>query len=97
MKEIDWDKIITYLVSIALVCVATPFIDKFQRTRGKNIVYHVVYVVVAFALLFFLPDDIQNEVFTPGGVLVIGTIVPVYTSIVAVCTPGEEDDSAWLQ
>ena len=97
MKELDGGKIAIYVVSIACVGVATPFIDKLSRTRGKNPIYHGIFFAVAFASLFLLPDYIQHEIFSPGGVLVIGTIVPVYTSIVAVCTPGEDDDSAWLQ
>jgi hypothetical protein len=97
MKEIDGGKVVIYLCSVALVAVSVPVIKKFSRTRGKNPVNHAAFVGVALALLLLLPDYIQNEIFSPGGVLVIGTIIPVYESIVAVCTPGEEDDSAWLQ
>jgi hypothetical protein len=31
-----------------------------------------------------------------GGVIAIGTILPIYESILAICTVGEEDDTAWL-
>mmetsp|Transcript_117294 Transcript_117294/g.175154 ORF Transcript_117294/g.175154 Transcript_117294/m.175154 type:complete len:336 (+) Transcript_117294:169-1176(+) len=97
MREIDGGKIVIYLCSVALVVLSVPLVKKFSRTRGKNPIYHAAFAGVALALLGLLPDYIQNEIFSPGGVLVIGTIVPVYESIVAVCTPGEEDDSAWLQ
>jgi hypothetical protein len=97
MREIDGGKIVIYLCSIALVVVGAKVVKRFPKSRGKNPVYHAAFAGVALALLFLLPDYIQNEIFSPGGVLVIGTIIPVYESIVAVCTPGEDDDSAWLQ
>lgn len=97
MKEIDGEKVTTYLVATALVVVLTPLLRKVRRSRGKNLIYHALFVAAAVALLLFLPEDIQDDVFSPGGVLVIGSIVPVYESIVAVCTPGEGDDRAWLQ
>jgi hypothetical protein len=28
--------------------------------------------------------------------VVVGTLLPLYISVVAVCTPGEEDDTTWL-
>lgn len=97
MRELNHEKIITYVVSILLVIATVPLLSKLPRTRGKNPIFHFVFVVAAGLILAFLPDDIQREIFSPGGVVVIGTIVPLYESIKAVCTPGEDDDSAWLQ
>ena len=97
MREIDPDKIIIYVVSVLLVIGLSPFLSRLPRTRGKNPIYHGAFVVAAVLILLFLNNDIQHEIFSPGGVVVIGTILPVYESIKAVCTPGEDDDSAWLQ
>lgn len=44
-----------------------------------------------------VPESIQDVIFSEGGVLVVGTMIPVYESIVAVCTFGEGDDNEWLQ
>jgi hypothetical protein len=41
--------------------------------------------------------DIQDDIFSPGGVLMIGTLVPTCASVVAVCMPGVDDDRVWLQ
>jgi hypothetical protein len=97
MRALEGDKVLIYLASIVACVVAARFLDKFPRTRGKNFIFHGAFVVAAILLVVLLPDTIQNEIFSPGGVVVVGTILPVYSSIVAVCTPGEEDDSAWLQ
>jgi TB2/DP1, HVA22 family len=97
MRKLDGGKIIIYLVSIVACVVAARFIEKFPRTRGKNLIFHGAFVVSAILLVLLVPNAIQNEIFSPGGVVVIGTVLPVYSSIVAVCTPGEQDDSAWLQ
>jgi receptor expression-enhancing protein 5/6 len=97
MREINTEKLAIYGVSILLVILAVPLLSRLPRTRGKNPIYHGAFLAGGVALLMLLPHDIQNEVFSPGGVIVIGTILPVYESILAVCTPGEEDDTALLQ
>lgn len=97
MRKLEGGKILIYLVSVVACIVAARFIDKFPRTRGKNWIFHGAYVAAAFLLVLLVPNAIQNEIFSPGGVVVVGTVLPVYSSIVAVCTPGEQDDSAWLQ
>ena len=97
MKEIDWERIVNYGVLIGVVCASVPMLSRLPRTRGKNAVFHGLYIAVAIAMLILIPEDFQEDIFSPGGVIVIGSILPVYESIVAVCTPGEEDDSAWLQ
>ena len=97
MKEIDWERVVNYAVLIGLLCAAVPILHRLPRSRGKNLLFHAGYFLAAGLTLLFLPADIQEDIFSPGGVVVIGTILPVYESIVAVCTPGEEDDTAWLQ
>jgi len=96
MKEIDGDKVLIYAVSIALAIVAAAFVNKIPRTRGKNPIFHAVFLVASIAILVLLPEEIQDTVFSPGGVVVVGTLLPLYVSIQAVCTCGEEDDSTWL-
>ena len=97
MRKLDPDKIIIYAVSILLVIALSPLLSRLPRSRGKNPIYHGIFVVAAGLLLAFLPEEIQHEVFSPGGVVVLGTVLPIYESIVAVCTPGEQDDTVWLQ
>ena len=97
MREIDLERIVNYGVLIGILCGMIPLLHRLPRTRGKNILFQVGYFAVVGLTIAFLPADIQEDIFSPGGVVVVGTVLPVYESIVAVCTPGEEDDTAWLQ
>ncbi len=97
MKEIDGDKLIIYVVCILVLVTSVPFLSKLPRSRGKNIFFHGIYISVAATALFFLPEFIQDDIFSPGGIVVVGTLLPVYESIRAICTPGESDDRIWLQ
>jgi hypothetical protein len=97
MKAIDGDKLLIYGVSVLLLVASVPFLSKLPRNRGKNVIFHAVYVGAAVATLILLPEAIQKEIFSPGGVVVVGTLLPIYESIRAICTPGETDDTIWLQ
>lgn len=97
MKELDSEKIIIYVVSIIILAVTAPFVRKIPRNGGKNPIAHVAFLGVAAAVLLLLPDFIQDEVFSPGSVMVVGTMIPVYESISAACSFGEGDDVMWLQ
>lgn len=97
MRAIDSDKIIIYVLSVLLLVASVPFLSKLPRSRGKNVVFHLGYITAAVTILIVLPESIQTEIFSPGGVVVIGTLLPVYESIQAICTPGETDDKMWLQ
>jgi hypothetical protein len=97
MRELEGGKIIIYAVALAAVVALAPILDKFPRTRGKNLVNQGIFLVCAILSIAFIPDYIQHEIFSPGGVVVVGTVVPVYSSICAVCSIGTEDDHVWLQ
>lgn len=97
MKELDSENIIIYGVSIAIMAVATPFVRKIPRNGGNNPIAHVAFLGLAATMLLLLPDFIQDEIFSPGSVMVVGTLIPVYESISAACSFGEGDDVMWLQ
>jgi TB2/DP1, HVA22 family len=97
MRELPKEKIFIYLGAIACVAAAAPLLHRIPRTKGRRVLWHVAYVILAALTLIFLPEYIQDEIFSPGGVVVVGTLLPVYESIVAICTIGEQDDTAWLQ
>jgi hypothetical protein len=97
MRELSTEKLAIYGISFLLVIILTPLLSRIPRSRGKNPIFHLLYLAAVLTTLFLLPAFIQDEVFSPGGVLVIGTVIPIYESIVAVCTIGEADDNAWLQ
>lgn len=66
------------------------------RSRGKNLFYHLIYGGVTLACFLVLPMDIKDALFTPLVIVVVGTIYPVYESVVAVCTVEDTDDTTWL-
>ena len=78
MRELEGENILLYVVGIAVVAILTPVLQKAPRTtRGTNIIYHVGFVGAAVLLLLLVPPSIKTEFFSPGGVVVVGTIVPV--------------------
>lgn len=84
---------------IAITGLATLVIilKKVPRSNGDNVVSHVAFLALAAVTLFFCPEYIQNVLFSQGGVVIVGTIIPIYESIIAVVSIDELDDVAWLQ
>jgi hypothetical protein len=97
MRELEVEKISLYVGSVAVVAGLSPIMHRIKRTRGRNPIFHVLFLAVFIALLVFVPEWIQDEIFSPGGVVVLGTVIPIYESIVAVCSVGTSDDTEWLQ
>ena len=97
MRELPKEKILIYAGAVLCVVVAAPLLHRVPRTRGKQPLWHVLFLAGAAATLLWVPESIQKEVFSPGGIVVIGTLLPVYESIVAICSIGTQDDKAWLQ
>jgi hypothetical protein len=96
MEEVDADifTIGTALVSLAALII---ILKKVRRSKGEKVANHAVYAVFAGLTLFFCPEFIQNALFSPIGVIIVGTIIPIYESIKAVVSIDELDDVAWLQ
>lgn len=89
---------ITSIIGVILCAIFLVFAEhRVERTKGKNIWFHLIFIVFAAAVLLLMPDTIQYDLFSPLGVVIVGSIFPIYESIRAVCTPGTEDDTAWLQ
>jgi len=91
------DKITMYLVVIAVTVGLGQILHRIPRTRGRNPIFHVLFLAVFIGVLFLVPEWIQDEIFSQGGVVVLGTVIPVYESIVAVCSIDQKDDNEWLQ
>lgn len=99
-EESIWDEpelLFVYGGIIAVIILVTPFLKKIPRSRGKNVNNQIVFIVTYIACLLLLPDILKDALCAPFGVLAVGTIMPIYESIYAACSVGEEDDSMWLQ
>jgi len=97
MRTLPTDKLLLYGVTVAIVAALAPLLSRIPRSKGRNVIYHGLYLLLVVSLLMFVPEWVQDEIFSPGGVLLLGTMIPVYESIVAVCSIGHADDTAWLQ
>lgn len=65
------------------------------RSQGKNVAAHVIFIAVV-AGSFFIPMGGKEVIFSPISVIIVGSVLPVYESIRAVCTIEETDDTTWL-
>lgn len=106
MIELPKEKIAIYSISFLVLILCIFISEKFMkstsneqiyRTRGRKILYHIIYILSVILILVFVPSYIQNEIFSPWGVLMIGTIIPIYKSCVAICSISSIDDVIWLQ
>jgi receptor expression-enhancing protein 5/6 len=97
MREIPTDKIALYVGTVVVAATLTPFLSKFPRSRGKKVVYHIAFIAVSACMVLFIPDWVQHELFSPGGVLLIGIVIPVYESVVAACSLESKNTTSWLQ
>jgi len=96
-EAIFWHKAMIYGILVISTLGVRPLLMKCRRTRGTNIVYQLVFIVAAMAAAMLTPNYVGDVLFSEAGVLIMGTLIPVYQSIIAVCTVGEADDTIWLQ
>ena len=59
--------------------------------------FHGAYIAHAGMVLHFMPESIRDMVFSPGGVILLGTVFPMVESIRAAGTDSVADDNTWLQ
>lgn len=97
MREIPPENWMLYGITIVVVAVGTHLLHFVPRTKGKNPLYHGLFLAGVVALLLLVPEWVQDELFSPGGVLLIGTLVPIYETVCAVVSIDAADDAAWLQ
>lgn len=81
------------LIGAGLIVLASRGV---KRSDGKNFIAHVIYLGIAVALFFLLPNEAKGALFTSFSVVIVGTLYPIYESIKAVCTIDESDDTTWL-
>jgi len=91
------DEIIPFAVGIIATAFIVLIINKAQRTKGKRVEYHIGFFAASTLILLLLPEYFQSIFFSPAGVLVIGTLIPIYESIKAAVSIDREDDVVWLQ
>mmetsp|Transcript_23321 Transcript_23321/g.32578 ORF Transcript_23321/g.32578 Transcript_23321/m.32578 type:complete len:350 (+) Transcript_23321:168-1217(+) len=87
---ISW---VGFFLLIPLLAIAE---HRVVRSKGRVMRYHLYFAGVTLVGIFLLPSSAKHSIYSPLGVLIIGTVFPIYESIRAVCTPGGEDDKSWL-
>jgi hypothetical protein len=97
MRKIPVEKIATYGGIVLLVFLLAPLVHKIPRSGGTNIIYHILYTIVVIISLWLVPEWIQNECFSPGGVVVLMNVVPLYDSVAALCTVEGTHNRAIIQ
>lgn len=83
--------------AISGLAILLFILKKIPRNKGSNKINHILYIAICGITLLLCPEFIQNVLFSQGGVVVVGTIIPIYESILAVVSIDEADDVAWLQ
>lgn len=100
------EELIAASVSLIGIIGIMVLIKTVPRTGGKNPMFHVGFLVFCVIVIGLFPEPIHDIIFTPGGVLVVGTLIPLYESIKAVVSidddgdgesKGDSDDTTWLQ
>mmetsp|Transcript_9042 Transcript_9042/g.9924 ORF Transcript_9042/g.9924 Transcript_9042/m.9924 type:complete len:341 (+) Transcript_9042:83-1105(+) len=81
------------VLGIGMIFLATRSLT---RSKGKNIINHVIYAALVLLVVFGLSVDAKEVIFTPLSVIMVGTVYPIYESLRAVCTIEETDDTTWL-
>jgi len=94
---VSYDNLILYGTTLIGLAILVTILKKVPRTKGKNVANHLIYLLFAALVLYFCPEYIQNVLFSPLGVVVIGSVIPIHESIRAVVSIDEVDDIAWLQ
>ncbi|CAJ1959353.1 unnamed protein product [Cylindrotheca closterium] len=83
--------------SLAVLAVVVLLTKKVQQERDFRWGIHLRYWAVAIVTIAFLPFEIAKYVFSEKTVALVGFVFPIYESVLAVCTPDEEDDTDWLR
>jgi TB2/DP1, HVA22 family len=86
------------IIALALACVLVILATwRFRRTKGLVWKFHAIYFAIVAALVLITPLSVKQVAFSTAGVVVAGTIFPLYESLRALCTPSTADDMEWLQ
>ena len=68
MNEKEMAKWLILSLAVLFVLVLIPILSKIKRTRGKKIIYHLIYVATAVVLLLLVPEEFQDMCFSVSAV-----------------------------
>ena len=103
---------VTIAAAVLITILSLLFMHKLPRTRGRvlgrtgvlgfvlGFVFHASYFVACVAILTVLPNispGLDKVMFSQEGVVLVGTILPLFESVRAVISEKTSDDTAWLQ
>ena len=74
-----------------------PWLTKFLSEPLATIALHLGYFLHCLIVVKFMPKGLKDVVFSPTGVVLLGTLFPVVESIRAAASDSVQDDRIWLQ
>jgi hypothetical protein len=89
--------LISIASSLAVLGLVAILTKKLTQERDFHWQIHLRYWIVALLVIVLLPFSISKYVFSELTLALIGALFPVYESVLAVCTPDEQDDTDWLR
>lgn len=104
-------KVLAYSGATALAVFTVLLVRKIPRSGGhgpswlKEIfpeplataALHIGYVLHIAIVLKIMPNGLRDVLFSPTGIILLGTVFPVVESIRAAATDTSSDDRIWLQ
>ena len=76
----------------------TSFLSAFGVPEAAAaVLFHLAYVLHCFLVLTVMPEGLKSAVFSPAGVVLLGTVFPLVESIKAAASTSTASEHAWLQ
>jgi MFS-type transporter involved in bile tolerance (Atg22 family) len=70
--EVDMAKWLIFSIAIVCTLVLVPILSRVKRSRGKKLIYHMIFVIISVVLLVLVPESFQDIVFS-----VRNTVLPI--------------------
>lgn len=93
---INWFQITLALSSVAGFAFLVMSLKTFKRTKGLVWQNHVYFAACTAFIIYVTPLKIQEFLFNPLTIVIVGSALPIYESALAVATPELADDKIWL-
>ena len=106
------EKVLSYGGAALLAGMTVYLVEKLPRSGGQApaflsafgvpepaaaVLFHLGYVLHCFLVLAVMPAGLKSAVFSPAGVVLVGTVFPLVESIKAAASTSTASEHDWLQ